>query len=85
MPGIAFHAKLVAVVEQFAHVVGIEFLFVRIGEVGSDEREVEVHTVILRRGVDPVEIAEALVLEQGVDRPASVVAQSGLSIALRMM
>jgi hypothetical protein len=28
-----------AVAEQLAHVVGIEFLFVRIGEVGSDGRE----------------------------------------------
>jgi hypothetical protein len=33
-------------------------------EGGGDERQIEVHSVPLRRRVDPVEIADALILDQ---------------------
>src|SRR5262249_32308375 len=65
LPRVALAAEVVAVVEEGSHEAGVEILLLVLEpEVGTDVGEVEVEPVALRRRVDPVEIADALRVEE---------------------
>src|SRR5215831_6163597 len=65
LPGVTLAAEAVAVIEEGLHVGSVEiFLLVPEREVPIDVGEVEVEPVALGRHVDPIEIAEALRVDE---------------------
>src|SRR4030095_8537902 len=68
LPPGARAGEVVAVVEEFLHVESVELPgLVLVYEVGPDVRQVEVEPIALGREVDPIEIAEALGVDE--ERP----------------
>src|SRR5580704_17976337 len=63
-PGIVTASELKAALEQRDHVIAIERFVAGDAEVGGNAGEVEVDAVAPGEGVDPIEIADALVLDQ---------------------
>src|SRR5438876_11111330 len=68
-PGIMMASELMAALEQRDHVHLIKRFFAAYAEVGRNAGEIEVDVVALGDGVDAIQIADALVLDQRRKRP----------------
>src|SRR5215813_11439099 len=79
-PRVALARELVGIVVERAHVGGVELLLVHHGELRSDEGEIEVDLVLLRRPVDPVEITDPLRLDHRADRAADDAERAPVSL-----
>src|SRR5262249_50401404 len=68
LPRVPVAAEAMAVVKKGLHVEGVEILLLVLeGEFVSDVGKVEVEPVALGRRVDPVEITDALRVDEGMD------------------
>src|SRR5215475_10215313 len=63
-PGIAATAHRIAALEQRRHVFLVERLIRVLVEIGGDAGKVELDAALPRHRIDPVEVADALVLDQ---------------------
>src|SRR5262245_55436772 len=65
LPRVAMAGETIAVVEEGPHVEGVEvFPLVLEREVGADVGQVEFEPIALGRHVDPIEVAEALRVDE---------------------
>jgi hypothetical protein len=80
MPWVSFGAELIGIVKQLLHIFGIELFIVRMVEIRPNVREVEIQPVLPRRLVDPLQIADALDLNQRTDSPTADVQSMALRI-----
>src|SRR5438445_1819493 len=80
MPWVSLDAELIGIVKQPHHVFGIELFIVRIVKIRPDVREIEIHPVLPRSLIDPLQIADTLGLNQRTDSPSA----NAQSVALRI-
>src|SRR5258705_7856717 len=67
-PHTAMTRRLIAVIEQPPHVRSVEHFVSGGREVSTDVSQIEVHAILVRHAIDPVDVADALRLDQCVDR-----------------
>src|ERR1700682_1032644 len=68
-PRVALCAESIGVLEQLPHIFPIESRIVRITKIRPDVRQVEIRSVPLRSLINPLQIADALGLNQRADSP----------------
>src|ERR1700682_3876284 len=69
VPRVALCAESIGVLEQLPHIFAIELRSVRITKIRPDVRQVEIRSVVLRSLINPLQIADALGLNQRTDSP----------------
>ena len=69
LPGIAFPGRFIGKIEQPVHVCLVEHIVRGRGEIPRNGRQVKVHLVPAGEGHEPVQVPDALGLDEGVDGP----------------
>src|ERR1700675_4847631 len=66
--GIVMAGEIIAAIEKCNHIFLVERLIAGLGKIGWNARKIKVYSVALRHRIDPVEIADPLVLDQRRNR-----------------
>src|SRR6266478_4244341 len=67
-PHAAVKRRLVPVIEQAQHIRRVKHFVCGGRKVSTDVRQIEVHAILVRRAIDPVDVADALRLDECTDR-----------------